>query len=100
MNDPVRKEMKQLTQDFAGLRSDIGRLSEVLATAGANRGRTLYQRAADRGVELGHRGEAALDSVHQSIRNRPLGTTLAVIGIGCVIGLLVASCAKSFDEGK
>ncbi len=100
MNDPVTKEMKQLKQDFAGLRGDIGKLSEALTAAGTNRGRTLYQRAAQQGQELSHRGEAALDSVHRSIRTRPLSTTLIALGIGCLVGLAVASCTKTSAGGK
>ncbi|CAI8938194.1 DUF883 family protein [Methylocaldum szegediense] len=82
---------KDLRQDLATLKADVGNLMAAMKDLGVEHGRTAYERARDVGERARGHALAAQESVEHYIEARPLTSLLVAFGTGFAIGTLLAS---------
>ena len=85
----VEKDVEDLRNEFAELKSDVSKLTETLKKLygdTAEEGRARARRAAERSRE---RARETYGAFEEEIGERPLTTIAAAFGIGFVIGKLL-----------
>lgn len=85
----VEKDVEQLRNEYAELKSDVSKLTETMKKLygdTAEAGRARARRAAERSRE---RARETYGAFEEEVRERPLTTIAAAFGIGLVIGKLL-----------
>lgn len=82
---------KDLRQDLATLKADMGNLMAAMKDLGVEHGRTAYARAREVGERARGHAQAAQESVEHYVEERPLTSLLVAFGTGFAIGTLLAS---------
>ncbi len=89
----VNREIDQLKQDIAVLRSDMSTLINTLKETGVNRGRDAFdsanRRIRETSTRLRDQAVETQQTVERSIGERPLSSVLTAFGTGFVIGMLM-----------
>jgi ElaB/YqjD/DUF883 family membrane-anchored ribosome-binding protein len=86
--DEITKDLKQ---DLATLKADMGNLMAVMKDLGVEQGRTAYARAREVGERARGHAMAAQESVEQYVEARPLTSLLVAFGTGFAIGTLLGT---------
>lgn len=82
---------KDLRQDLATLKADMGNLMAAMKDLGVEHGRTAYTRAREVGERARGHAMAAQESVENYVEARHLTSLLVAFGTGFAIGTLLAS---------
>lgn len=89
----IHRQMDDIRNDIASLRSDLSLLVESLRNEGAARGRASYQAAHDKLHESAEHIQEKMASAHDTIEHqveaRPVTSILTAFGVGFAIGLLL-----------
>ena len=96
----AKTDMEKLREDMEALRTDLGQLAQHVRSFSASSADAAKSQAQARLDELGGRlegtmadlqrqGSQGMDTLKDSIRDRPLGSVLAALGIGLLLGRLL-----------
>lgn len=96
----AKTDMEKLREDMEALRTDLAQLAQHVRSLSANSADAAKTEARARLDEFGGRlegtmadlqrqGTQGVDTLKDSIRDRPLGSVLAALGIGLLVGRLL-----------
>jgi len=100
-SETYRKELDDLKRDLANLRNDMGELVGTLTSMGKQSANVAWEKAQDqlntRLRQLNDTYESmraqsgrAAESVQQTIEERPVTSVLVALGVGFVLGKIMA----------
>jgi len=89
----INRQMDEIREDIASLRSDLSLLIETIRKEGEAKGRASYRAAHDKVQETAEQIEERLaeaqEAIGHQVESRPITSLLTTFGLGFVIGLLL-----------
>lgn len=90
MSTATEKDIKELRQEYASLKSDLSEMSETLSSLardGVAEGRERVRGAAKRS---GKKAREAWDVVEHEVEDRPITSLAVALGIGFALGKVLS----------